>query len=58
MLEPVKTPPPNKWPKRFPMVLVMGIAPILAPSRGVTFKVFDWHIIFGFSRFCSAQLVA
>ena len=42
--------PPKQMAKAFSiMVLVMGIAPILAPSLGaLLLKFFDWHIIFWF----------
>lgn len=41
---------PQQMAKAFSlMVLVMGIAPILAPSLGAVFlKFFDWHAIFWF----------
>lgn len=44
------TMPPRQMAKAFSiMVLVMGLAPILAPSLGAAFlKFFDWHAIFWF----------
>lgn len=42
--------PPRQMAKAFSiMVLVMGLAPILAPSLGAAFlRFFDWHAIFWF----------
>ena len=42
--------PPRQMAKAFSiMVLVMGLAPILAPSLGAAFlKFYDWHAIFWF----------
>ncbi len=42
--------PPKQMAKAFSiMVLVMGLAPILAPSLGAAFlRFFDWHVIFWF----------
>lgn len=42
--------PPKQMAKAFSiMVLVMGLAPILAPSLGAAFlRFFDWHAIFWF----------
>lgn len=44
------TMPPRQMAKAFSiMVLVMGLAPILAPSLGAAFlRFFDWHAIFWF----------
>ncbi len=42
--------PPKQMAKAFSIImLVMGLAPILAPSLGALFlKFFDWHVIFWF----------
>lgn len=46
--------PPRQMAKAFSiMVLVMGLAPILAPSLGAAFlRFFDWHAIFWFLAAC------